>query len=91
MCQKISRTDLVTGISSLIDTPKLYDSQGRYRGKLSSNPFDPDSVSNPFGRYGNPFSPDSINNPFGAGNPFSPERRMKPGVAHRGPYQTWSG
>jgi hypothetical protein len=50
------------------DAPKLYDSQGNYRGKLSSNPFDPDSVSNPYGRYGSPYSPDSINNPYGAGS-----------------------
>ena len=28
------------------EAPKLYDSQGNYRGKLSSNPYDPDSVSN---------------------------------------------
>jgi len=49
------------------NTPKLYDSQGNYRGKLSSNPFDLDSISNPFGRYGNRFSPDSPDNPFGQG------------------------
>ena len=53
------------------NTPKLYDSQGNYRGKLSTNRYDPDSVSNPYGRYGNPYSPDSINNPYGAGNPYS--------------------
>jgi hypothetical protein len=52
------------------DTPKLYDRQGRYRGKLSSNPYDPDSISNPYGRYGSRYSPDSINNPYGAGNPY---------------------
>lgn len=52
------------------NAPKLYDSKGNYRGKLSSNPYDPDSISNPYGRYGNPYSPDSVNNPFGAGNPF---------------------
>jgi hypothetical protein len=31
---------------------------------------DPESISNPFGRYGSRFSPDSINNPYGAGNRF---------------------
>lgn len=50
--------------------PKLYDNQGNYRGKLSANEFDPESIWNPYGRYGNPFSPDSINNPFGAVNEF---------------------
>lgn len=53
------------------DAPKLYDSQGQYRGRLSSNPYDSDSVSNPYGRYGSKYSPDSINNPYGAGNPFN--------------------
>lgn len=51
--------------------PKLYDSDGNYQGKLSTNKYDPDSTSNPYGRYGNPYSPDSINNPYGAGNPYS--------------------
>jgi hypothetical protein len=55
------------------DAPKLYDSKGNYRGKLSSNPYDPDSISNPYGKYGSPYSPDSLNNPFGAGNPYSDE------------------
>jgi hypothetical protein len=52
------------------DAPRLYDQEGAYRGKLSTNPYDPDSVSNPYGRYGNPYSPDSLNNQFGAGNPY---------------------
>lgn len=42
----------------------LHDSQGNYRGQASNNPFDSNSTSNPFGRYGNPLSPDSLNNPF---------------------------
>ena len=53
------------------DTPKIYDKQGNYRGKLSSNPYDPDSVSNPYGKYGSKYSEDSINNPYGAGNPHT--------------------
>ena len=53
------------------DTPKLYDSDGNYRGKLSSNPYDSDSTSNPYGKYGSPYSPDSINNPYGVGSPYS--------------------
>lgn len=60
------------------DAPKLFDSQGNYRGKLSNNPHDPDSISNPYGRYGNPHSPDSINNPHGAGNPYSPNSPTNP-------------
>ncbi len=55
------------------DAPKIYDSQGNYHGKFSTNPYDPDSISNPYGKYGSPYSPDSINNPYGAGNPYSNE------------------
>ena len=39
------------------DAPKIYDGQGNYRGKLSTNPYDPDSISNPYGRYGIPTPP----------------------------------
>lgn len=34
------------------DAPRLYDQQGNYRGKLSANPYDPDSPSNPYRQYG---------------------------------------
>ncbi|MDI6760486.1 MAG: hypothetical protein QMD05_06635 [Candidatus Brocadiaceae bacterium] len=64
------------------EAPKLYDQQGNYRGKLSTNPLDLESISNPMGRFGNPFSSDSINNPFGAGNQFrfdSPKNPFGPG------------
>jgi hypothetical protein len=45
-------------------------------GKLSANPYDPDSVSNPFGLYGSLYSPNSVKNPysrhgFEAQNPYS--------------------
>lgn len=53
------------------DAPKIYSSDGTYRGRLSTNKHDPDSISNPYGKYGNKFSPDSLNNPYGAGNPYS--------------------
>ncbi len=61
-----------------IDAPRLYDQEGQYRGKLSTNTLDPDSISNPLGRYGNPLSPDSINNPLGAGNSLDPGSPMNP-------------
>ena len=55
------------------ETPKVFGSDGKYLGKLSTNPFDPESIANPFGRFGSEFSPESINNPFGDyGSPFSP-------------------
>lgn len=43
---------------------QLYSPSGRYMGNLNDNRFDPNSISNRFGRYGNRFSPDSINNPY---------------------------
>ena len=52
---------------SRTDSPRLYDLQRNYRGKLSTNPYDPDSTSNPYGRHGSSFSPDSIKNPYGQG------------------------
>ena len=60
------------------NAPRIYDQDGNYRGRLSTNPYDPDSVSNPYGRYGSPYSPDSITNPFGAGNPYSPSSPRNP-------------
>ncbi|QOJ19492.1 MAG: hypothetical protein HRU77_01540 [Gammaproteobacteria bacterium] len=55
------------------DAPRLYDSQGNYRGQLSSNQYDPESISNQFGRFGSQFSPESVHNEFGAGNRFDPD------------------
>lgn len=43
-----------------------------YLGKLSSNKYDLDSVSNPYGQYGSRYSLKSINNPYGQyGSPYS--------------------
>lgn len=53
------------------DAPKIYDRKGNYRGKLSTNKYDADSVSNPYGKYGSKYSADSIKNPYGAGSPYS--------------------
>jgi hypothetical protein len=48
------------------EPPHLRDRQtGKYLGTLSANPYDPDSVNNPYGRYGSSYSADSINNPYG--------------------------
>jgi hypothetical protein len=60
------------------DAPKLYDSQGNYRGRLSDNPYDTDSVSNPYGRYGSPHSSESINNPYWAGSPHRSDSPNNP-------------
>lgn len=60
------------------DAPRLYDSQGNYRGKLSNNRYDPDSIANPYGRYGSKYSPDSINNQYGAGSPYKADSPNNP-------------
>ena len=49
---------------------ELRDDSGTYRGQLNSNPYDPNSIANPYGQYGSPYSPDSVNNPYGAGSPY---------------------
>lgn len=45
------------------NSPQLYQN-GEYRGNLNNNRYDPNSVSNPYGRYGSPYSQESINNPY---------------------------
>jgi len=58
--------------------PKLYDDDHNYRGTLNGNRYDPDSISNPYGRYGSRYSPDSINNPYGAGSRYRPDSPNNP-------------
>jgi hypothetical protein len=68
-----SRTGRSVSNPFATDAPIVVGEGGRYLGKLSANPYDPDSTSNPFGRYGSKHSPDSVNNPYGKyGNSFSP-------------------
>jgi hypothetical protein len=53
--------------------PRIIAADGQYLGRLSANPHDPDSISNPYGRYGSPYSPTSIHNPYSKyGSPYSP-------------------
>ena len=52
--------------------------QSRVIGRLSANRYDPDSISNPYGRYGSRYSPDSINNPHGAGSRFRADSPNNP-------------
>lgn len=60
------------------NSPKLYDSQGNFRGNLNSNQYDPNSVANPYGRYGSQYSSDSINNPYGAGSQYDSDSPYNP-------------
>lgn len=59
--------------------PQIYAPDGHYLGNLSRNPYDPNSTSNPYGRYGSRYSPDSINNPYGRyGSPYSSQSPNNP-------------
>ena len=60
-------------------SPMIVTPDGKYLGNLNSNPYDPNSVANPYGRYGNPYSPDSVNNPYGRyGSRYSPDSSRNP-------------
>lgn len=66
MKRLICLTLLFCANTAIADSPILVDpSTGKYLGNLNSNQYDPNSVSNQFGRYGSQYSPDSINNEFG--------------------------
>ena len=55
------------------DGGRIYAADGTYLGRLNANPYDPESVANPFGRYGSPYSATSIRNPYTTyGSPYSP-------------------
>lgn len=61
------------------NSPQLYGSQGDFHGDLNNNPYDPDSVANPYGKYGSPYSPDSINNPYSpSGSPYGADSPNNP-------------
>jgi hypothetical protein len=60
-------------------SPGIYSSDGKFLGNLNANRYDPDSVANPYGRYGSRYSPDSINNPYGEyGSRYSPQGARNP-------------
>jgi hypothetical protein len=75
----------------MADSPYLIDGRtGKYLGNLSSNSLDPNSVSNPIGRYGSSISPDSINNPIGRyGSEISLDSVNNPLATN--PPQIWHG
>ncbi len=69
----------ITNTLAFADAPHLYDKNGKYLGNLSANKYDPNSVSNPYGRYGSKYSADSINNPYGKyGSKYGNESARNP-------------
>lgn len=66
--------------SAVAAPPVLVDPQtGKYLGNYSSNQYDPNSTSNPYGQYGSKYSADSVNNPYGQyGSKYSPNSPNNP-------------
>lgn len=63
----------------LAASPQIYAPDGTYLGNLNNNPYDPNSVSNPYGQYGSPYGTYSIHNPYGLyGSPYSTESPNNP-------------
>jgi hypothetical protein len=62
-------------------SPKLYSGDGKFLGNANANRYDPNSVANPYGKYGSRYSEDSVNNPYGRyGSRYSPESANNPYV-----------
>jgi hypothetical protein len=72
--------------------PILVDSEtGKYLGNLSANPYDQNSTSNPYGKYGSQYSNDSINNPYGKyGSPYSNDSSNNPYATSSPVYDEYS-
>ncbi len=52
--------------------PSIYAPDGKYLGDLDGNPYNRNSVNNPYGPYGNPYG-NTVTNPYGKyGSPYSP-------------------
>lgn len=69
----------------------LLSADGVYLGKLSTNRYDTESISNPYGRYGNRYSISSIWNQYGRYgsqystlSPFNPYSMNSPIIYLRG-------
>jgi len=61
------------------NSPQLRGEDGTFLGRVNKNRYDPDSISNPYGRYGSKYSPDSVNNPYGKyGSRYSPYSATNP-------------
>ncbi|PJN96482.1 hypothetical protein CNY89_02280 [Amaricoccus sp. HAR-UPW-R2A-40] len=70
---------LAAASTATAQTPYIVSPGGQYLGELNSNQYSPNSVANPYGRYGSQYSPDSINNPYGRyGSQYSNESANNP-------------
>jgi hypothetical protein len=63
---------LATVVTAHAGPPRVYSQDGKYLGDADANPYNKNSINNPFGKHGSPFEKDSINNQFGRyGSPYS--------------------
>ena len=63
--QPVKRIQLIQPVQSTALASANINTQYNYLGKLSSNTYDSDSITNPYGQYGSVYSSQSINNPYG--------------------------
>jgi len=67
---KLITLALAAGITLSAQSPIVVSRDGKYLGDLSSNPYSPNSIANPYGRYGSPYSNQSANNPYATEAPI---------------------
>ena len=80
----IAALALATAAPAMAQSPRLYAPDGTFLGTVNANPYDPESISNPYGQYGSPYQPNSINNPYGQyGSPYSTQSVRNPYVTGR--------
>jgi hypothetical protein len=61
-------------------SPRIYAPNGQPLGTMNNNRFDPNSINNPYGRYGSPYG-NNLNNPYspyGFRNSLSPQSPSYP-------------
>ena len=80
--------------------PIIVGQDGQYLGRLSANPYDSQSVSNPYGKYGSPYSSYSATNPYATQAPLiiaptpsygygSYPTRLTPSTRYRSRWTSW--
>lgn len=80
--RKKSKESKPVSAPNVYDSPTILDAQGNSLGKLSSDKYDPESVSNPYGA-GSKYKADGVNNPYGKhGSLYSNESVSNPHAAN---------
>lgn len=65
--------------TAIAQSPAIYSQDGEFLGNLNNNPYDYNSVANPYGKYGSPYGYNSVNNPYGKyGSQYSAQGANNP-------------